>query len=99
MGPILEKAVAAGSIDALFPMLADWSDDDLNRLVYEADVFCEKSQELIEWAWKDLAILPQNFMNKKAAKALDDERKRAEMDVVAMCAEVSSVALYFLKFK
>ncbi len=92
----LQKVLEVGDTLALFPVLKDWTTEELLALLKDVEWLAEVSLAAIDQAWKKTALEPNLFFNAANSKALDEARREAELDVVAMTSEIASVAIYYL---
>src|SRR5271170_1618878 len=75
----LRKAIGAGDVLALFPLLKDWSTEELAALIEDVDEFALASNEAIDKAWKTVVFQSPAFFDKAVSRDLDqlrDEKKK-----------------------
>lgn len=92
----LQKCIDAGSVEALFPLLKDWPEEELRALLDDIDAHYEQYNQKIDEAYQEHVFKPENFFNKTRSKTLDKVRDEYKMTILIMCSEISSVALYYL---
>ena len=92
----LQKAMSAGDVLSLFPLLADWPDEELRALIADAEEYCSKLDEAINLAHREMAFRPENFFSRERSAAIDLVTEQKDLDTLAMGAEIISVALFYL---
>lgn len=95
-GGRLRQCLDAGSVVALFPLLSDWTADDLLALLGEIDSFYEAERKRLAEIYGGLVFKPEIFFSRKASVSLDRARDDAGMNLVACLAEIASVAMHYL---
>ena len=95
----LQKCIDAGGVVELFPLLKDWSEDELKALVEDCNKLHEENVDGIERAYKEQVFKPEMFLNRANSKALDEAKKKAYCDSLGICSEISSVAQFYLEKK
>ncbi len=93
----LKKCVETGDVLALFPLLKDWSQDELRALLADIEAQCAEAIEKNDAKHRELAFEPTNFFSRARSKAVDDAAKQAHIQIVGMLSEIASVALYYLR--
>jgi hypothetical protein len=93
----LKRCFDAGDTMALFPLLGDWPTEDLRALLADVDAYHRGINAAIEAAHKELAFKPENFLNRSRSKTVDDSSRDRHMEQLAMCSEICSVAILYLK--
>lgn len=93
----LAACIELGNMPDVFTLLKTWPVEELQALVDDADAFYTAGCAAITEAWKEGALKPENFFSPDRAKALDDARDQAHIDLLAMCSEISSVAQMYLR--
>ena len=92
----LKKCIEAGGVVNLFPLLKDWTKEELAALCADIDDYHGEQAKAIDEKWKLDAFKTNNFFSKRNSTALDFARDNALIDLVALCSEIYSVALYYL---
>jgi len=92
----LKRVLAVGETLALFPVLKDWTTEELKALLVDVDAYYDHIMVEIENAWKVKALQPENFFYRGKADAIDKERKDASLGIMATCSEICSVVFYYL---
>ena len=92
----LQKALDAGDVLALFPLLKDWPADELNALMEDARAYQAASSAAIDEGWEKLAVQPSIFFDKTISEELDRVRDEKKMEIMFTAAEICSVALFYL---
>ena len=95
----LRKCIDAGGVVELFPLLKDWSEDELKALVEDCNKLHEEFMAEMGLKYKEAVFKPENFFSQTRAKALDDAKKEAFFTSLGICSEVSSVAQFYLEKK
>ena len=93
----MNKVLAAGSTTALFPVLKDWSTEELKALLKDVDAHYDFLEGATDTAWKDAALQPEHFFNRSASAELDAQRKKLKIEILGMCSEICSVAIFYLR--
>lgn len=96
LGPLLITAVHAGGLPALFCELRTWDHGKLRLLLGEIDSFYTFCSSGVEKIWKTEAVKLENFVSKERSKQIDEIRDHAQLELLAVCSEIASVALYYL---
>lgn len=99
MRELLQQCLNAGEVTALFPLLSNWSKDDLHLLMNEVDDLGKNLIQMIDEQWKEASMKPENFFNREAAKAIDEARDDAKWSIFSTCSEIASVAVFYLERK
>lgn len=94
---LLRKAMDAGNVMALFGVLETWSQADLKQLIIDAENWADTLQGIIDKVHAQLAFRPENFFSKERSKAVDDAVTKQHAEVFVQCAEITSVALFYIK--
>lgn len=94
--PRLQACFEAGSTVALFPILKDWSAAELRALLEDVEAYNTAVLPIIQQAFGDLAIKPENFFSKDRSASIDEAKHQIELDLLAVCSEICSVALLYL---
>lgn len=92
----LKKVLDAEDIFALFPLLKDWTTDELQALLKDVDEYADAANKTIDAAWKQVALLPGVFFSEGLSKALDQARDEKRKNLVMVMAEIYSVAFFYL---
>lgn len=95
----LKQCLEAGDVLSLFPLLATWTDEELRALVKDVEQLYQDSQSKLEEVHKRESFKLENFFNRERSKAVDQVFGEADLQVFAICAEISSVAQYYLERK
>jgi hypothetical protein len=93
----LQKCLDAGSVAELFPMLSTWEQPELKALLADIEKFYDDSQGSIEKAYKDSLFEPSNFFSKRRGEELDNAYRDNWQSLFSTCAEVASVAMFYLR--
>jgi hypothetical protein len=92
----LQKCLEAGSIQALFPLLSDWPQDELRALLDDIEE-CYKAERLRTKALtQKYLFMPENFLNDSNAKAILEAEKAANINALAIFSEIRSVVMHYL---
>lgn len=86
----------AGSVERLFPLLKDWSKEELKALLGDVEKHHGEALGEIEKARGAEALKPENFFSGWRSKRVDAAAGRAKLQVMLVCAEIVSVAEYYL---
>jgi len=92
----LQKVLEIGDTLALFPVLKDWTTEELQALLNDCDEFSSAQWEAIDAAWKKLAFRPEVFWSTALSKDMDRMRDEKKMTVLSVMSEVCSVAIFYL---
>ncbi len=95
----LKLCLAQGSVEGLFPMLKDWDVKELQALMDDVEEMQNQTLKAVKKRTEEHLLKPENFFNDKAAEAVLGAGEKASMDVCGMCAEIASVAMYYLERK
>src|SRR5262249_50124193 len=96
VSPRLAKALAAGSVVALFPLLNSWPRAELLGLQRELRIFHRDALIAMDAEYRAKVFRPEVFFNPAAGRALDEQYQRLKMRVVIMCTEMESVIIHLL---
>lgn len=89
--PRLKKCLELGSVNALFPVLQDWSKAELKALVQDVDLLFDTRLEKINEKVEEISKLEGC-----SPEALERAKQGVTISLLGVCAEISSVALYYL---
>jgi len=93
----LGKCFKAGGTVELFPLLAEWDKPTLKALIEQTkDFHCQIAME-IEERWKEQVFKSEIFLSAERSKQVDDIRKAQDLELVALCSEIVSVAMFYLR--
>jgi hypothetical protein len=95
MQKVLDVINGGNTMD-LFPVLKEWSTEELLALLTDVEAYHESGQVEIQKGWEESAFTLQNFFDPNAAKELDNARNHLRMLLMGMCSEICSVAFYYL---
>jgi hypothetical protein len=93
----LRKALDAGGVVNLFPLLADWSNADLRALINDCEGHYTEAVAAIDAAKYKAIFTPEIFFSNRAADVVNKAAKDAVMEVLAVTSEICSVAYYYLE--
>lgn len=96
MSDDLKQCLDAGNVLLLFPIMDGWSCARLEELQAEINLCYEDGCKAIMEHWGKLAVMPNNFFRPDRAAGLDAARDDAQMRLLGVCAEISSVIQYYL---
>jgi len=96
MTPRLKICVEAGDVLRLFPLLKDWTEDELRALLKDIEAFHDEGTKQIEKAHETEIFKAENFLSKARSRVLDRSVDQAHLDLLAICAEIASVAMFYL---
>lgn len=97
MTPRLQTCLDAGSVVALFPILKDWSRQELQALLVDVDEFHKTHSHTIGQLYRKTSLIPAVFFSPTLSDAVDDAADEMSRDLIIMCSEIASVALYYLE--
>ena len=92
MTTLIEQCLECGSVGALFPVLKGWSIPDLRELLVDLGEF--QSGQI---AALGKAFECQRIRGEASLTQIDRLQDEAAADVAMKCAEIASVALYYLR--
>lgn len=92
----LQKCFDAGGTLALFPLLKDWNKAELQSLLADVEAYDAAMTAVIEYAHREIAFQPANFLSRSRSKAADRAAEAAHFENLAMCAEICSVVYHYL---
>jgi hypothetical protein len=98
----LKKCISTGSVEALFPLLRDWPKKELKALLKDVETFYDGYMKVVDGRLKKIVTRlkgisePQLRLLPPATKAF---RRDVAFRLLALCSEISSVALYYLAKK
>lgn len=92
----LKSVLAVGGTEALFPFLKDWSTEELKALLNDVDAHHTFLEAVTDAAWQETAIRSEFFFNRAASAELDKQHRRMKVEILGMCSEICSVAIYYL---
>lgn len=92
----LQKCIDAGGIVELFPLLSDWTKDELRALCADIDALYAEQEAAIDKAYTEQVFKIENFFNAQRAETVHQAADDARMNNLAMCSEIYSVALLLL---
>jgi len=93
----LRKCFDAGGVAALFPLLKEWTEEELTALLGDVDTFYGVSLEKIGARAREMRKGTKRGKAGTAVRAvLARAQGKVEMHLVAICSEISSVAQYYL---
>ena len=98
----LKKCISTGSVEALFPLLRDWPKKELRALLKDVEAFYDGYMRVVDGRLREIAKRlegisePQLRLLPLATKAF---RRDVAFRLLAICSEISSVALYYLAKK
>ena len=95
----LQECIGAGSVTALFALLQDWPAQKLTCLLSDIEIFSVAENSEIEKAWEGDAFQPDVFFDASKSALIDEARDKAKINVLAVCSEIASVAMYYLRAK
>jgi len=93
----LQRAFDAGSVMDLFPILKDWSTDELQALVKDAEKFTSHADKKIDAAWEATIFKSEVFFNSAASKEADALREMGKLEIMMIMSEICSVAFFYLE--
>jgi hypothetical protein len=94
----LKQTLEVGNVLALFPILKDWSTDELKALIQDANDLCAATQDEIDKAWKCLAFQPTVLLSpNKQFQELAHVCDEGKLKVAAALSEICSVAMFYLE--
>jgi hypothetical protein len=93
----MRKCLQSRGIVDLFPLLAAWSQSDLDKLLEEIDEFSLETDAKIQKAWAEQVFSPSNFLSPRRSRQLDEAREAAKIELLGVCAEIASVAIHYKK--
>jgi hypothetical protein len=85
-----------GDTLALFPVLKDWTTEELQALLNDVDEFSAANNEAIDAAWGKVVLKPEVFFNRALSKDVDRLRDEKKMTVLSVMSEICSVAIFYL---
>ena len=90
-GPKLKRCFEAGHMPALFPQLANWTQDELRQLAEEVRTFYDAAGKAIEEGWKTETFKLENFFSQQRLTAIDQARDNLLLGLLGACSEILSV--------
>lgn len=92
----LKTVLGLGGVVALFPVLKDWSTDELRALLRDIEEYASVSHKAIDRAWETVALSPNVFLSEALSKTVDKYRDEKKIEVMQIMSEISSVAMFYL---
>ena len=92
----LLKCIPAGSAAGLFRLLKDWTKPELKAVLDEVDEYDKAFNSAVHKSYAEIAMRPENFLNRRRSKEIDEALHEVDLNNFAMLSEISSVALYYL---
>jgi hypothetical protein len=93
----LKTVLGAGDVFALFPILKDWTTDELKALLKDLEDYTDASYVAIDTAWEKTAMTPGVFLSETLSKTLDKLRDEKRTEVMMAASEICSVAIFYLQ--
>ena len=93
----LQQCIETGSVVALFPLLKDWPQSELEALIADIESYYQEATQDIENLYQNKVFLPENFLSRHRSMALDQALDKAQINTIAFCSEIASVALHYLE--
>jgi hypothetical protein len=92
----LKSVLKVGDTLALFPVLKDWPTDELQALLKDIEEFTVLELDSIDERCNEAATRFNASTNPRLARAVDRLRNEKKFLVIAVLAEIGSVAIYYL---
>jgi uncharacterized protein YktA (UPF0223 family) len=92
----LQSVLEVGDTLALFPVLKDWSTEELQALLADIDAFSAATNKAIDKTWAQIAVKPDIFFSKRGSQQIDKLRDNKKMNVLMVLSEICSVAIFYL---
>jgi len=92
----LQACLNSGGIFGLFSLLSEWTLGEIADLLRDIEKYGGQAQKEIDAKWKDIAFSPSVFLSRTFSERVDNARRKAEMELFSVLAEISSVAHFYL---
>ena len=95
--PRLRVVLNTGGVEGLFPLLKDWSRDDLKALEADVGTWHDAHMERLDLMYGKYAMEPEFFFAKSGRQLLDKTVSGARMELAQVAAEILSVVYFYLE--
>lgn len=93
----MKTCLDAGSVEALFPLLKDWSVGELQALMKELEETEDRFNRDIKKETARQILRPEAFFNDRMANIIIEADNKVSMEFLSVCSEIASVAVYYLE--
>lgn len=97
IGPRLKRCLEAGGAVGLFPVLKDWTQDELLELEGEIATWLESADATLDSIFTRHAFTIETFLSPAAPKDLDHSIQRKRVEITNTAAEIFSVLYCYLE--